>query len=63
MTTGKIVTVLGPVIDIQFPPKQLPAIYNAIHIDGTVGENIKIHLTAEVMQHIGGRPRTRYGCN
>ena len=53
MTTGKIVTVLGPVIDIQFPPKQLPAIYNAIHIDGTVGENIKIHLTAEVMQHIG----------
>ena len=53
MTTGKIVTVLGPVIDIKFPPKQLPAIYNAIHIDGTVGENIKIHLTAEVMQHIG----------
>ena len=45
MTTGKIVTVLGPVIDIQFPPKQLPAIYNAIHIDGTVGENINMSST------------------
>ena len=62
MTTGKIVTVLGPVIDIQFPPKQLPAIYNAIHIDGTVGENIKIHLTAEVMQHIGIKVPVGPGC-
>lgn len=54
MNTGKIVQVVGPVIDIEFQPKCLPAIYNAIRIDGEVGNNISIHLTAEVMQHIGG---------
>ena len=53
MNTGKIVQVVGPVIDIEFPPKTLPAIYNAVKIDGEVGEGIKIHLTAEVMQHVG----------
>ncbi len=53
MNTGKIVQVVGPVIDIEFPPKSLPAIYSAIKIDGEVGNGIKIHLTAEVMQHIG----------
>ncbi len=53
MNTGKIVQVVGPVIDIEFPPKGLPAIYNAIKVDGEVGNGIKIHLTAEVMQHIG----------
>ena len=53
MNTGKIVQVVGPVIDIEFPPKGLPSIYNAIKIDGEVGEGIKIHLTAEVMQHVG----------
>jgi len=53
LNTGKIVQVVGPVIDIEFPPKSLPAIYNAIKVDGEVGNGIKIHLTAEVMQHIG----------
>ena len=53
MNTGKIVQVVGPVIDIEFPPKGLPAIYNAVKIYGEVGEGIKIHLTAEVMQHVG----------
>ena len=51
--TGKIVQVVGPVVDIKFPPDSLPAIYNAIHIDGVVGNNLKVHLTTEVMQHIG----------
>ena len=53
MNIGKVVQVVGPVIDIKFPPKCLPTIYNAIKIDGEVGEGMKIHLTAEVMQHIG----------
>ena len=52
-TIGKIVQVVGPVVDIKFPSNALPAIYNAIHIDGVVGDNHKIHLTTEVMQHIG----------
>jgi F-type H+-transporting ATPase subunit beta len=51
---GKVVQVLGPVIDIKFPPNHLPAIFNAIKIDGVVGEGIKIHLTTEVLQHVGG---------
>lgn len=51
--TGKIVQVVGPVVDIKFPPNGLPAIYNAIKIDGEVGDGHKIHLTTEVMQHIG----------
>lgn len=55
MNTGRIVQVVGPVIDIEFPPKSMPAILNAIKIDGTTDDGkVKIHLTAEVMQHIGG---------
>jgi len=53
LNIGKVVQVVGPVIDIKFPPKCLPTIYNAIKIDGEVGDGIRIHLTAEVMQHIG----------
>jgi F-type H+-transporting ATPase subunit beta len=53
LNTGKIVQVVGPVIDVEFAPKQLPNIYNALTIDGEVGEGVKIHLTCEVMQHIG----------
>jgi len=53
LNIGKVVQVVGPVIDIKFPPKCLPTIYNAIKIDGEVGDGMKIHLTAEVMQHIG----------
>lgn len=54
MNTGKIVQVVGPVIDIKFAPKCLPAILNAIKIDGTTPDGkTKIHLTCEVMQHIG----------
>nr|WP_303813982.1 F0F1 ATP synthase subunit beta [Acidaminococcus timonensis] len=50
---GHVVQVMGPVIDIRFPDKQLPAIYNAIHIDAQAAKNIHVHLTAEVVQHIG----------
>ena len=47
--TGRIVQVMGPVIDVQFPPDQLPGIYNALQVtldDGTV-------LTLETQQHLG----------
>ncbi|MBQ9153326.1 MAG: F0F1 ATP synthase subunit beta [Solobacterium sp.] len=45
---GKIVQVIGPVIDIRFNPSDLPSIRNAIHI----GEGDHM-MTAEVAQHIG----------
>ena len=54
MNTGRIVQVVGPVVDIEFSPKTMPAILNAIKIDGSTDDGkVKIHLTCEVMQHIG----------
>jgi F-type H+/Na+-transporting ATPase subunit beta len=56
---GKVVQVIGPVIDIEFP-EGLPEIYNAVRIvsDGTGGA-AKIDVIAEVEQHLGeNRVRT-----
>lgn len=50
---GRVVQVMGPVVDIRFPDKELPAIYNAIEIDARASKDIHVHLTAEVVQHIG----------
>lgn len=52
MAKGKIVQVIGPVVDIEFPVDQLPSILNAVKIEGKAG-NLDIKLTVEVMQHIG----------
>lgn len=52
MNIGRIIQVIGPVIDAEFPPGKLPAIYNAITVDETVGD-VHVKLTAEVMQHLG----------
>lgn len=49
MSTGKIVQVIGPVVDVEFEPGQLPAIYNALKIPVVDGEPI----TCEVAQHLG----------
>ena len=53
MSKGKVVQVIGPVVDIEFPAGELPAILNAVTIKGTVGDGIKIDLVVEVMQHLG----------
>jgi len=45
---GKIVQIIGPIIDIRFENNSLPKIYNAIKINQP-----NINITAEVMQHIG----------
>lgn len=50
MRTGKIVQVIGPVVDIRFPTEDLPPIYNAIKIDDDAAG---IHLTLEIEQHLG----------
>ena len=52
MAKGKVVQVIGAVVDIEFPAGELPEILNAIHITGQSG-NVKIDLIAEVMQHLG----------
>lgn len=52
MNTGKIVQVIGPVVDIEFSDGQVPAIYNALTIDYTVSGKAT-QLTVEVQQHLG----------
>ena len=52
--TGKVVQVIGPVIDIEFADGNLPEIYNAVRIvsDGEDGGE-KIDVVCEVEQHLG----------
>jgi F-type H+-transporting ATPase subunit beta len=52
MNKGKIVQVIGPVVDIEFPD-QLPFIYNALTIEYDVPLLGKTKLTLEVQQHLG----------
>ncbi|MEP6778093.1 MAG: F0F1 ATP synthase subunit beta, partial [Chthoniobacterales bacterium] len=53
MNTGKIVQVIGPVVDVEFGEvKQLPRIYNALEIDFEVNAK-PTKLTLEVQQHLG----------
>ena len=56
---GKIVQVIGPVVDIDFEDEYLPAIFNAIKIPRTSLEGKEEELTVEVQQHLGeNRVRT-----
>ena len=50
---GKVVQVIGPVLDVEFEPEHLPEIYNAVVIDHRGNGAPSIRLTAEVQQHIG----------
>ncbi len=52
MAKGKVVQVIGPVVDVEFPLGELPEILNAVTIKGKSGE-IDIDLVVEVMQHLG----------
>ena len=57
---GKVVQVIGPVVDIEFEDGHLPDIYNAVRIasDGTGGSS-KMDVVCEVEQHLGeARVRT-----
>jgi F-type H+-transporting ATPase subunit beta len=52
---GKVVSVVGPVVDVEFPSGNLPSIYNAIKIqrDGEKANHASASLTTEVAQHLG----------
>ena len=57
--TGKVIQVIGPVIDVEFEGGHLPAIYNACRIAATLQTGEKIDIITEVEQHLGeGRVRT-----
>ena len=55
-TAGRVVQVIGPVVDAEFPPGHLPNIYNALRIDAPEDKRAgrpEIKLTLEVAQHLG----------
>ena len=53
---GKVVQVIGPVIDVEFASDDLPEIYTALRLDYEPAgeeEGESVHLTAEIQQHLG----------
>ena len=50
---GRIVRIVGPVIDVEFPQDAMPAIYNALTVDGDtpIGQ---VHVVLEVQMHLPG---------
>ncbi len=55
MNVGQVVQVIGVVVDIRFPPGQVPEIYNALKITSDKEDMFgrKFNLTLEVAQHLG----------
>src|SRR5438477_8454010 len=56
MSIGKVIQVIGPVVDVEFPPGQLPNIYNALKViqeeNKTAGAPA-VRITLEVALHLG----------
>jgi F-type H+/Na+-transporting ATPase subunit beta len=52
MNTGKVVQVIGPVVDVQFAENTIPPIFQALTVEFTVGGKKEV-LTLEVQQHLG----------
>ena len=44
-TTGVITQIIGPVMDISFPPGKMPNIYNAVNVEGTLDSGETIGIT------------------
>ncbi|GGF87324.1 ATP synthase subunit beta [Paenibacillus albidus] len=53
MNKGRVVSIMGPVVDIEFERGQLPEIFNAIKIETSLENGRKIDLTLEVSNHLG----------
>ncbi|WP_026926680.1 F0F1 ATP synthase subunit beta [Granulicoccus phenolivorans] len=49
---GRVARVIGPVVDIEFPPDQVPEIYSALHVDVDMGDHVRT-MTLEVELQIG----------
>jgi len=50
---GKVVQVIGPVLDVEFHPEHLPDIYDALELRGTSPDGAAFRVVVEVQQHIG----------
>jgi len=53
MVSGKVVQVMGPVVDVEFPEGKVPAIYNALTVSNAMNGKEQDNLTLEVAQHLG----------
>jgi F-type H+/Na+-transporting ATPase subunit beta len=53
MTQGRVSQVIGPVVDVEFPPGGLPKIYNALRVSNTAISDRADNLVLEVAQHLG----------
>ena len=51
-TTGRVVRVTGPVVDVEFPREHLPELFNALTVEVDL-ESLKRTMTLEVAQHVG----------
>jgi F-type H+/Na+-transporting ATPase subunit beta len=49
---GKVVQIIGPVVDCEFEEKHLPSIYNCVIIEGEAGGET-VRVSTEVQQHLG----------
>ena len=50
---GRVVRVIGPVVDVAFPRDAMPEIFNALQVDVTLSAGART-LTLEVSNHLGG---------
>ena len=50
---GRIVQVMGPVVDVEFPPGELPEIYTALRVTNPGVDDREDNLVLEVAQHLG----------
>ncbi len=50
---GKVIQVIGPVLDVEFQTDHLPELFNAIEIDALTSTGERVRVVAEVQQHIG----------
>ncbi len=53
MNTGKVSQVIGPVVDVEFPPGQVPPIFNALQVTNPAINDEEWNLIIEVSQHQG----------
>ena len=53
VNVGKVVQVIGPVLDVEFESEHLPELYNALRIRGKTDAGLDIDVVVEVQQHIG----------
>ena len=50
---GSVTQIIGPVLDVSFPPNSMPTILNALKISGKNSQGKKVSVICEVQQLLG----------